>query len=157
MTLHDLCVGLLPSHENLQVETIATAEQDMTLAVAITSPQATCPDCAMPSSHVHSGYQRTLTDLPWATTPVGLYLRVRRFSCDTPHGGRRKFTERFPQVAPNYARTTARLRELQTQTGLALDGAAGARHLARQGVPGSRNALLRRVRCLPVPKHPRHG
>ena len=34
-------------------------------------------------------------------------------------------------------------------------GAAGARHLARQGVSGSRNTLLRRVRSLPTPAAPR--
>ena len=38
------------------------------------------------------------------------------------------------------------LTALQTSTGLALGGTAGARHLARQGAAGSRNTLLRRVR-----------
>ena len=37
---------------------------------------------------------------------------------------------------------------------MALGGAAGARHLARQGVPGSRNTLLRRVRGLSAPEAP---
>jgi hypothetical protein len=36
--------------------------------------------------------------------------------------------------------------------GLALGGSAGARHLARQGLPGSRSTLLRRVRALPDPE-----
>ena len=103
---------------------------------------------------MHSDYRRTLADLPWATTPVQLHLRVRRFWCETPHCARQTFTERVPQVAPCSARATTRLRTMQTATGLALGGAAGARHLARQGMPGSRNTLLRRVRRLPAPAAP---
>jgi transposase len=86
---------------------------------------------------------------------VQLHLRVRRFWCATPSCGRQTFTERVPQVAAHYARATTRMTVLQTSTGLALGGAAGARHLARQGVSGSRNTLLRRVRSLPTPAAPR--
>src|SRR3989441_8488292 len=126
-------------------------DHGLTLDVAVTTPQATCPDCTQPSTHIHSDYRRTLTDLPWATTPVTLHLRVRRFWCATPSCGRQTFAERVPQIAPHYARATARLTALQTSTGLALGGTAGARHLARQGAAGSRNTLLRRVRRLPAP------
>ena len=104
-----------------------------------------------------SAYRRTLTDLPWATMPVTLHLRVRRFWCATPSCGRQTFTERVPQIAPHYARATARLTTLQSSTGLALGGAAGARHLARQGTAGSRQTLLRRVRRLPTPVASRLG
>jgi transposase len=89
----------------------------MTLDVAITTSQAHCPTCTQPSTHVHSHYRRTLADLPWATTPVQLHLRVRRFWCETPHCARQTFTERVPQVAPCSARATARLRTRQTSTG----------------------------------------
>jgi transposase len=126
-------------------------DQGLTLDVAVTAPQAICPDCTQPSTHIHSDYRRTLTDLPWATMPVTLHLRVRRFWCATPSCRRQTFTERVPQIAPHYARATARLTTFQTSTGLALGGAAGARHLARQGAAGSRNTLLRRVRRLPAP------
>jgi hypothetical protein len=80
-----------------------------------------------PSTHIHSDYRRTLADLPWATTPVQLHLRVRRFWCETPHCARQTFTERVPQVAPCSARVTARLSTMQTSTGLALgEGCGGA-------------------------------
>jgi transposase len=78
-------------------------------------------------------------------------LRVRRFWCATPHCPRQTVTERVPQVAACSARATTRLTALQTSTGLALGGAAGARHLARQGMPGSRHTLLRCVRRVPAP------
>jgi transposase len=151
MTCTDLCSDLLPPQASLQTETIGIAKGGITLDVAVTAAQAPCPTCTQPSTHIHSHYWRTLADLPWATTPVQLHLRVRRFWCATPHCARRTFTERVPQVAACSARATTRLTALQTSTGLALGGAAGARHLARQGMPGSRNTLLRRVRRLPAP------
>src|SRR5262250_1681084 len=151
MTCTDLCTDLLPPHAPLNIETMAMTERGMTLDVAVTTSQALCPTCTQPSTHMHSDYRRTLADLPWATTPVQLHLRVRRFWCATPSCGRQTFTERVPQVAVHYARATTRMTALQTSTGLALGGAAGARHLARQGMPGSRNTLLRRVRRVPAP------
>jgi transposase len=154
MTCTDLCTDLLPPQAPLHIETMALTERGMTLDVAVTASQAHCPTCTQPSTHIHSDYRRTLADLPWATTPVQLHLRVRRFWCETPHCARRTFTERVPQVAPCSARVTTRLSTMQTSTGLALGGAAGARHLARQGLPGSRNTLLRRVRRLPAPEAP---
>jgi transposase len=155
MTWNDLCRNLLPSQTPLHIETVGMTAGEMTLDVAVTSAQALCPTCTPPSTHVHSHYRRTLADLPWATMPVQLHLRVRRFWCATPDCARQTFTERVPQVAPCFARTTARLHARQTATGLALGAAAGARHLARQGVPGSRNTLLRRVRGLSTPAAPR--
>ncbi len=112
----------------------------------VTAPTAPCPTCAQPAARVHSGYRRTLADLPWATLPVCLSLQVRRFFCDTPSCGRRTFTERVPTVARPYAHTTTRASQAQCDTGLAQGGAAGARQLARQGLPGSRQTVLRRVR-----------
>jgi transposase len=157
MTWNDICRDLLPPQAPLHIETAGMTAGEMTLDVAVTSAQALCPTCTQPSTHVHSHYRRTLADLPWATTPVLLHLRVRRFWCATPDCARQTFTERVPQVAPCSARTTARLHARQTSTGLALGGAAGARHLARQGVPGSRNTLLRRVRGLSTPAAPQPG
>ena len=155
MTCMDLCTDLLPPQAPLHIETMALTERGMTLDMAVTTSQALCPTCTQPSTHMHSDYRRTLADLPWATTPVQLHLRVRRFWCATPSCQRQTFTERVPQVAVHYARATTRMTALQTSTGLALGGAAGARHLARQGVSGSRNTLLRRVRSLPTPAAPR--
>ena len=125
MTWNDLCMDLLPPQAPLHIETMGLTEGGMTLDVAVTTSQAHCPTCTQSSTHVHSHYRRTLADLPWATTPVQLHLRVRRFWCETPYCARQTFTERVPQVAPCSARATARLRARQTSTGLALGGAAG--------------------------------
>ena len=84
MTCHDLCMNLLPPQASLRIETVGMTAHGITLDVAVTTSQAHCPTCTQPSTHMHSDYWRTLADLPWATTPVQLHLRVRRFWCDKP-------------------------------------------------------------------------
>jgi transposase len=86
--------------------------------------------------------------------PVQLLVRVRRFRCDALACRRQTFTEPLATVAERSAHTTTRLTGVQTDTGLALDGAAGARYLAHQGLPGSRNTLLRRVQRASLPEGP---
>ncbi len=142
--LHDLAARLLPSP--LQVETLTLEDHGLTLDVKVPTPTAPCPTCVQSATRVHSDYRRTLADLPWATLPVRLSLQVRRFFCDTPSCRRQTFTERVPTVARPYAHTTTRASQAQCDTGLVLGGAAGARQLARQGLPGSRQTVLRRVR-----------
>jgi hypothetical protein len=132
MIWSDLCTDLLPPQASLHLETLVMTEGGMRLDVAVTASQALCPTCTQPSMHVRSHYRHTLADLPWATTPVQLPLRVRRLWCETPSGARRTFAERVPQVAPCFARATARLSALQTSTGLALGGASEA---ARRSSP----------------------
>jgi len=144
LLLHDLAARLLPSP--LQVEPRTLEDHGLTLDVQVTTPTAPCPTCAQSATHMHSDDRRTLADLPWATRPVGLSLQGRRFFCDTPSCPRQTCTERVPTVARPYAHTTTRASQAQCDTGLVLGGAAGARQLARQGLPGSRQTVLRRVR-----------
>ena len=146
MLLHDdLCARLLPPP--LHVETLTLETHHVTLGALVTIPTAFCPTCAHPARRLHSRYRRTLADLPWAALPVRLSLQVRRFFCDTPSCPQQTFTERVPTVARPYAHTTTRTSQAQCDTGLALGGAAGARQLARQGLPGSRQTVLRRIRA----------
>jgi transposase len=141
---YDLCARLLPPP--LHVETLTIETHHLTLGALVTTPTASCPTCAQPARRLHSRYRRTLADLPWAALPVRLSLQVRRFFCDIPSCGRQTFTERVPTVARPYAHTTTRASQAQCDTGLVLGGAAGARQLARQGLPGSRQTVLRRIR-----------
>jgi transposase len=154
ITLNDLCAHLLPPNERLQFKMLIIDEPHLILVAAMMSPKSTCPDCRQPTERIHSSYPRTLADLPWATTPIELRLTVRRFFCRTCTCARQTFSERLPTIAPWYARTTTRLATAQAHTGLSLGGAAGARHLAHQGAPVSRNTLLRRVRSVPRPAGP---
>lgn len=154
VTLNELCTYLLPPDEHLKFRTLILDEQRIILVAATIAPKAACPKCHRLTDHIHSRYQRTLADLPWATAPIELRLTVRRFACTPCTCSRQTFTERLPTVAPLYARTTTRLAETQTHTGLALGGAAGARHLVRQGLPVSRHTVLRRVRRASLPERP---
>jgi transposase len=154
ITLNELYAHLLPPEEHLKFKTLILDEQRIILVAAMTAPKATCPDCHHLAVRIHSSYPRTLADLPWAVSPIELRLTVRRFFCTTCTCSRQTFSERLPTVAPFYARTTTRLATRQADTGLSLGGAAGARHLTRQGLPVSRTTLLRRVRRLPVPEGP---
>jgi transposase len=154
ITLNALCAHLLPPEEHLHFTNLMLHEQRIILVATMTAPKAACPDCHHLAVRIHSNYPRTLADLPWATAPIQLRLTVRRFFCTTCTCSRQTFSERLPTVAPFYARTTTRLATRQAETGLALGGAAGARQLGRQGMPGSRNTVLRRVRRLPTPAYP---
>src|SRR3712207_2071355 len=98
----------------------------LTLHMSATSPESLCPRCSQPASRVHSHYQRTLADLPWAQVPVRIDLSVRRFFCTAPECPRRIFTERLPTVAKPWARRTRRLAEVQQQLGIVAGGSAGA-------------------------------
>jgi transposase len=154
MTLQDMCIRLLPPHPALSGEVLGLTAEHLIITAALTTATACCPTCGQPATRLHSTYQRTLTDLPWAVVPVELRVRVRRFRCDTRSCRRQTFAEPLDVVAARSARTTARLTSAQTDTGLALGGAAGARLLARRGLPGSRNTLLRRVRRATLPDTP---
>jgi transposase len=154
ITLNELCAHLLSPEEHLKFKTLILDEHRIILVATMTAPKAACPDCHQLAVRIHSSYPRALADLPWAVSPIELRLTVRRFFCTTCTCSRQTFSERLPMVAPFYARTTTRLATLQAETGLALGGAAGARHLRRQGLPVSRSTLLRRMRNLALPERP---
>jgi zinc-finger of transposase IS204/IS1001/IS1096/IS1165 len=74
------------------------------LQLTTTAPTACCPCCGVPSSSVHSRYQRHLTDLAWGSRSVRIQLMVRKFSCRNPTCTRRIFTERLPDLVAVYTR-----------------------------------------------------
>jgi len=77
---------------------------------------------------------------------VQLRLQVRRFFCDNPSCQRKTFTERLPDFAPQSARRTKRLADIQTVIGLAVGGEAGARLVRHLEMPTSPDTLLRLTR-----------
>lgn len=133
MTLNDLCARLLPPNPAFCGEVIDLTAAHRIVTAAVTTATACCPTWGQPATRIPSTYQRPLTDLSWAVVPVELRVRVRRFRCDTRTCRRQTFTEPLGVVAARSARTTARLTGVQTDIGLALGGAAGARVLGRQG------------------------
>lgn len=133
--------------------TQVTVEQDtIQLQLTATAPTASCPGCALPSSAVHSRYQRHLTDLPWGPLAVHMQLFVRKFVCRNPNCVRRIFSERLPGLVATYARKTCRLVAALQAIGVALGGNVGARLAARLRLPTSPATLLRLVRAALVPR-----
>jgi transposase len=62
------------------------ADQGVMLELTSVRRTASCSLCSRRSHRVHSRYERTMADLPWAGQSVTLRLHVRRFFC----GNRRR-------------------------------------------------------------------
>ena len=88
--------------------------------------------CTTPASRIHSYYERTLADLPWAHYRVCLQLRVRKWFCHNRHCVRHIFTERLPTVTAPWVRRPLRLAQHLFALSVALGGRAGVR-LATRG------------------------
>ena len=99
--LHTFVTTLLSSTPDVHLDKVIMEQDTVRLQLTATAPQARCPYCAVPSSSVHSRYQRHLSDLPWGTRVVRLQLIVRKFVRRNTTCTRRIFTERLPDlVAP---------------------------------------------------------
>ncbi len=133
---------------------VDTTSAQITLLVRSTQASVPCPLCAIPARRIHSHYERTLADLPWADYRVRLQLRVRKWLCRNRHCRRRIFTERLPTVVAPWARRTLRLAQRFVDLGVALGGKAGVRLGQCWGLAVSRNTLLRLLRRQPVPARP---
>src|SRR3954469_4227780 len=127
----------------LVVEQVLPEADRITIVAGLRLPTSTCPDCHVPSSRVHSRYERRLADLPWQGRPVAIRVRARRFLCAEPACPRRTFAERLPGIARPSARRCERLADVQRQVALALGGEAGARLAGHLALPTSADTLLR--------------
>jgi transposase len=152
--LHAFVTTLLSSIPGVHLDQVTVEQEAVRLQLTATAPQARCPRCAVPSSSVHSRYQRHLTDLPWGVRPVHIQLTMRKFVCRNATCMRHIFTERLPDLVAPSARRTHRLTTALRAIGLALGGQAGARLAVRLRLPTSPATLLRLVRATPVPATP---
>src|SRR5262245_26203683 len=145
--LQTLMIELLPPTWGICLTEVIVEDHSAQVQLTAIAPTALCPDRAMPSSSVHSHYQRRLADLPWGSLAVRMQLLVRQFVCRHLPGARRLCTERLPAFAAPYARKTMRLVNALQAIGIALGGQAGARLAARLRLPTSASNLLRLVRA----------
>lgn len=152
LTLNPL--DLFPNSTALLLRHVVLKPDAITFVVQTHDTTAGCPACGQASARIHSRYQRRLAGLPWHGRPLRLQLDVRRFVCVSPDCPRQIFTERLPELAAPYARTTIPLHQAHTQIGAALGGEAGSRLAARLVMPTSADTLLRRVRQAAVPQRP---
>jgi len=118
----------------------------LTLGIATTNPNASCPVCGHETWRVHSHYTRCLAEEPVLGHRVRLRMTVRRFLCPRSGCPRRIFVEPLSGFAARHARTTTRLAQTHYAIGSALGGEAGARLAEKTAVPTSPDTLLRRVK-----------
>ena len=145
---------LLPNAATLRFETCHVDETaaQLTVWVHSTATMSPCPLCATPAIRLHSHYERTLVDLPWAGYRVRLQLRVHKWFCDQEACQRRIFTERLPHIAQPWARRTLRLAQSLLAVGVVLGGRAGSRLTQRLQRPTPWSSLLRLVQHAPLPQ-----
>jgi transposase len=118
----------------------------LTLEIATTNPNASCPACGYETWRVHSRYSRGLAEEPAFGHQVRLQMKVRRFLCSGSRCPRRIFAEPLDGFAAKYARTTTRLAQTHRAIGSALGGEAGAWLAVKTAMPTSPDTLLRRVK-----------
>ena len=144
---------LFPSQTNVSLAswTIDPAKQQLVVNLSSTQTVARCPICQTPSHRVHSGYERTLRDLPLVQFSLIILLQVCKFFCLNDSCARRIFTERLPQIVAPWARRTTRYTAQLEAMGLALGGVAAARLSSQLGYGYSSNTILRAISNLPLP------
>jgi transposase len=145
---------LLPDPAHLRTESLGVDANGVVITLSVIATAASCPLCRRSSERMHSRYVRRLADLPWRGVAVSLRLHMRRFFCDAADCRRRIFAERLPEVAPAYARRTARLTEVLRAVGFAAGGEGGVRLLLALALQTSADTLLRLLRAAPMPDRP---
>lgn len=147
---------MLPCPDVLQLEALTMDVQQQQVTLEVTTLQATssCPRCQVQSDRIHSYYQRTVADLPWADIRVCLHLEVRKCFCLNPICTPRIFSERLPGVVAPWARRTQRLAEQQRAIGFALGGVPSQRLSEQLDCSASRDTFLRLVRTTPTAEMP---
>lgn len=118
----------------------------LTLDIATTNPNASCPVCGQQTWRVHSRYARLLAEEPVFGHRVRLRMTVRRFFCFHSECPRRIFVEPLNGFTAKHARTTARLARAHQAIGSAVGGEAGATLAKKVAMPTSPDTLLRRVK-----------
>jgi transposase len=100
---------------------------------------------------VHSHYERTLADLPWADYQILIQLTVGKFFCDHASCDRKIFTERIAEVMAPWARRTQRLATQLSEIALFTGGEGGAKLSKTLHCGVSQNTLLSLISRYPMP------
>ena len=118
----------------------------LTLGIAATSPNASCPACGGESCVFTAATRASSPISRPSDARVRLRMALRRFLCPESGCPRRIFVEPLGGFAARHARTTTRLARAYLTIGSALGGEAGARLAEKAAMPASPDTLLRRVK-----------
>ncbi|MFG3339499.1 ISL3 family transposase [Glycomyces sp. NPDC048151] len=145
---------LYPHLGGLDVTDIDRDNDHLVVIAATRTSEALRPACGIVTEHLHSRYQRTLTDVGPALSAMRIHLTVRRFRYANDACEQATFAEQVDGLTGRYRRTTPAAQEVIDRLGTALAGRAGARIAGMLGIARSRHTLLRAVRALPDPEPP---
>lgn len=137
---------LLAGSPSLMLEKIVHEGDAITAFARCRRNAAACPQCQTINTKVHSRYERTIADLPWAGVNVRIRLRARKFFCPNSECVQRIFCERLPDLVSPYGHRSGRLNETLAVIGFALGGRGGSRLAQRLGMCTGRDSILRRIR-----------
>ena len=148
--MHQDLLSLILSQFGLRILDTEIGTDCITVSVSSAKFSAQCPKCHSISTKVHSGYVRTLADLPFGTKKVILHLKVRRFFCIKPDCTCVTFTEFMPSLTMRYARRTNQLYIALREIAFGLGGEEGARMVKKLRYGEiSPDTLLRVIRRTP--------
>jgi transposase len=115
--------GITRAPCGLSIQSIETETDKLRIGATPLDTTTVCPLCGTRSTHIHSRYRRTLTDLPSQGRRVVVTIGARRFRCLVTDCRRQIFAERLETtVGAAFARRTARLEGIVHHLGLALGG-----------------------------------
>ena len=143
---------LFPLPEGLEMTSISDTSEELLVSVTSHRASSPCPQCAMPSSTIHSSYQRHPRDLPCVGRPIRLVFTVRKFFCRNPDCSRKVFAERLPDFIATSSRLTKRLRTSVQDIGFATCGKGGERLSDKLGMCTSDATVLWSLFLVPVPE-----
>ena len=110
-----------------------------------------CPCCKQRSSHVHSYYERKLSDLPISGKRVIISFKARKFRCENPNCSRKIFSEQATPFTLKYCRRTNRLTAYLQKILIEMSARKGSLITGYLGVKQSSSSCLRIVSQIPIP------
>src|SRR5512135_1238434 len=143
---------LFPLPDGLEITSVSDSAEEVLVRVTSQRSSSPCPQCATPSSAIHSSYCRHPRDLPCVGRPIRLVLTVRKFFCRNPNCSRKVFTERLPDFIEASSRLTKRLRTSVQEIGFATGGKGGERLSDKLGIPISEVTILCSLFLVPPSK-----
>lgn len=105
-----------------------------------TREKTPCPYCGIPSSKVHSRYQREIQDIPIQDKQTILLLNARKMFCTNPNCDHKTFSERFDFIAPS-GRKTKRLVDKILMTSVKLSSVSAAALLKADSVKVCKSSI----------------
>src|SRR6266516_3256824 len=143
---------LFPLPDSLELTSVSETPEEVLVHVTSHRSSSPCPQCATPSSAIHSLYRRHPQDLPSIGRPIRLVFTVRQFFCRNPNCCRKVFTQRLPDFIEPSSRLTRRLRTAIQEIGFATGGKGGEHLGDKLAMPISEATVLCSLFLVPLPE-----